>query len=189
MWSSSGLAHSHYHISSHPSPSRLVSGLLMEVKYSRRITKLSKWHHLKWKERMRSAGGLIARGGFHQKKLLLLGKLVSLHYLLGLLFWLNITAYDDLIHNAHYRSLEMLIFSWVPNNCMPYINCKLQWVVVHQIFSCYFWNNVNSRFWIGMHWDCFIIIPQQATQTITRKQSILVTGEQWGKCSRAFWEW
>lgn len=31
--------------------------------------------------------------------------------LLGLMFWLNITADDDLIHKAHYGSLEMLIVS------------------------------------------------------------------------------
>lgn len=47
--------------------------------------------------------------GFHQKKLLALG------------FWLNITADDDLIHNAHNGSLEMLILR-VTNNCRQYVN-------------------------------------------------------------------
>lgn len=48
---------------------------------------------------MCSVGGQTAKGGFHQKNLL------------GLMFCLNITADDDLIHKAHYGSLEMLIVS------------------------------------------------------------------------------
>ncbi len=48
-------------------------------------------------------------GGFHQKNLL------------GLMFRLNITADDDLIHKAHYSSVEMLIVSWVTNNCRQYV--------------------------------------------------------------------
>ncbi len=43
-------------------------------------------------------GGDVAKGGFHRKNLL------------GLMFWLSVTADDDLIHKAHYGSLEMLIF-------------------------------------------------------------------------------
>ena len=42
--------------------------------------------------------------------------------LLGLVFWLNITADDDLIHKAHYGSLEMLIVSWETNNCRQNVN-------------------------------------------------------------------
>lgn len=48
---------------------------------------------------------------------------------LGLVFWLDITVCDDLIHNAHYSPLEMSIFSPVPNNCGHDVNtvndCRL----------------------------------------------------------------
>lgn len=44
-------------------------------------------------------GGQICKGGFHQENPL------------RLMFWLNITADDDLIHKAHYSPLEILIVS------------------------------------------------------------------------------
>lgn len=31
-----------------------------------------------------------------------------------------------------------------------------------------------------MHWDWLVIIPQQTTQTISGKQSLSVTRDQWG---------
>lgn len=144
MWSITGPAHSRYRISLHPSTScsaHPVWASLIWVKYSQRITKLSKWHHLKWKERMCSVGGQIAKGGFHQKNLL------------GLMLWPNITADDDLIHKAHYGSLEMLIISWVTNSSRQHVNSvnySRLWCI-RQIwcFSCWIEKQYENNIGLG----------------------------------------
>ena len=74
---------------------RLILSELIWVKYSHRTTKAVG---------MTSSGG--EKGGFHSKK-----GLCWFSCSCVLRFWLNISEDDDLIHNAHYGSLEMLIVS------------------------------------------------------------------------------
>lgn len=80
------------------------------------------------------------------------------------MLWLNITAEDDLIHKAHYGSLQMLIVRRaanegrrsenVVNNSIWYLTCSI----------------------LGMCW--LVITQTQTSRTISRKQNLSVSCEQ-----------
>lgn len=112
IWSSTSPAR--VRVSSHPCTSYLAHSnraQLFWVKYSQRITKLLKWHHLKGE-----GDDVFGRRAYCQSgdppKEPVWSDVLAEHY----------RADDDLIHKAHYGSLEMLIIRWATNNSWQYVN-------------------------------------------------------------------